>query len=313
VPNFGSRGVEIIGRLRSLPQLHKKRDASKLSSWFAIDSGSLRSGNWKVPGVVCHLFLRSRSEDRMPDTKGQIVFQQIGIGGILKQYRLVVPPNQREFSWTDKEVTTLFQDFAKAISDGEPEYFLGTITTLPRSPDLLEVIDGQQRLATVAILLSQIRNYLQDQDREPLIAESINNGFLTDIDREKRERVAKLRLNLDDNEFFRMMIGARKGDKRPEQTRKSHELISDAFEKAEQQVKHIVSGFDPKDHGDVLNKWILFAEHGTQVILLRVPTGVNAYKMFLRLRQYGLEIPGLERADYRVGRVRSRLQKERFL
>jgi hypothetical protein len=34
---------------------------------------------------------------------------------------------------------------------------------------------------------------------------------------------------------------------------------------------------------------------------------------YLRLRQYGLEIPGLERADYRVGRVRSRLQKERFL
>ena len=33
----------------------------------------------------------------------------------------------------------------------------------------------------------------------------------------------------------------------------------------------------------------------------------------LRLRQYGLEIPGLGRAAYRVGQVRSRLQKERSL
>lgn len=225
----------------------------------------------------------------MRSTRALIVFQQIGIGGILRQYRLVVPPNQREYSWTDKEVTTLFQDFAKAISDGEPEYFVGTITTIPSAPDLLEVIDGQQRLATVAILLSQIRNYLQDQDREPLIAESINNGFLTDIDREKRERVAKLRLNLDDNEFFRAMIGAKKGEKRPEPTRQSHELIAGAFELAEKQIKNIVSGLNPKDHGDELNKWILFIEHSAQVILLRVPTGVNAYKMFETLNDRGLK------------------------
>ena len=39
----------------------------------------------------------------------------------------------------------------------------------------------------------------------------------------------------------------------------------------------------------------------------------SSRQRLLRLRQYGLEIPGLERADYRVGRVRSRLQEERFL
>ena len=32
----------------------------------------------------------------MPEGKGQIGFQQIGLGGVLKQYKLVVPPNQRE-------------------------------------------------------------------------------------------------------------------------------------------------------------------------------------------------------------------------
>jgi hypothetical protein len=138
------------------------------------------------------------------DAKAQIGFHQIGLGGVLKQYRLQVPSNQREYSWTITEVTTLLQDFAKAIADGEGEYFLGTVVTIPRSPELLEVVDGQQRLATTAILLSQIRNYLIQ--REPLLAESITNGFLTDIDRDRRERVAKLQLNLDDNEFFRAMI-----------------------------------------------------------------------------------------------------------
>ena len=42
----------------------------------------------------------------------------------------------------------LFRDFAKAIADDEPGCFLGTIVTIPRSDGALEVVDGQQRLAT---------------------------------------------------------------------------------------------------------------------------------------------------------------------
>jgi hypothetical protein len=221
----------------------------------------------------------------MSDIKGQIGFQQVGIGGMLKQYRLIVPPNQREYAWTEREVTKLLQDFARAISEGESEYFLGTIVTIPRSPDLLEVVDGQQRLATVAILLSQIRNFLSD--KEKLISESID-GFLTDIDRSKRQRVTKLQLNLDDNEFFRLMITNKRDGQLPEAKRSSHERIHDAFDKTGKQVKAIVSGFDPKDHGDVLDKWIRFVEHHATVILLKVPNDVNAYKMFETLNDRGL-------------------------
>src|SRR5947209_828471 len=105
----------------------------------------------------------------MTDTGGQIHFDQVGIGSVLKQYLLAVPPNQREYSWTRKEVTTLLQDFGRAISEETAEYFLGTIVTIPRGIDLLEVVDGQQRLATTAILLSQIRNYLNG--KEPIIVE----------------------------------------------------------------------------------------------------------------------------------------------
>ena len=136
---------------------------------------------------------------------GQIGFEQIGIGSVLRRYRLQVPLNQREYRWTTKEVTKLFQDFAKAISEEGSEHFLGTIVTVPLAPEVLEVVDGQQRLATTAIFLSEIRNYLSESD--PLIAQDVENGLLTDIDRAARERVPKLKLNVDDNEFFRERIG----------------------------------------------------------------------------------------------------------
>ena len=134
----------------------------------------------------------------------EIGFAQLGLASVLKQNQLVVPPNQREYSWTEKEARTLFQDFARAIADGGGTYFLGTIVTIPRSNGLLEVVDGQQRLATTAILLSAIRDYLQTRDE--MIAQSIDSEFLTVIDRASRARVPRLRLNIDENEFFRSRL-----------------------------------------------------------------------------------------------------------
>ena len=36
--------------------------------------------------------------------KGQIAFEELGLGSVLKRYLLSVPANQREYSWTEREV-----------------------------------------------------------------------------------------------------------------------------------------------------------------------------------------------------------------
>ena len=133
-------------------------------------------------------------------------FSQLGLASILKQQKLLVPPNQRDYSWTEKEVTTLLQDFARAIRDSDLTYFVGTIVTIRKGQDVLEVVDGQQRLATTAILLAEIRNYLKDS--EPEICRSIGE-FLATIDRMSREEVPRLSLNLDDNDYFRARLTGR--------------------------------------------------------------------------------------------------------
>jgi len=223
----------------------------------------------------------------MSNPRSQIIVTQKGIGEILKQFQLKVPLNQRDYSWRgDIEVTTLFQDLAKAIADNEVEYFLGTISAIPDSTGLLEVIDGQQRLATITILLSQIRRYLVDKDA--VIAEDVKN-FLVYIDRPQRATLPKLRLNLVDNDFFRAMLSEESVFSPPVPTRRSHRLICDAFDNANRYVKKIVGGFDIKAHGDILNKWIDFIEFGATVILLQVPTGANLYKMFETLNDRGLK------------------------
>lgn len=242
----------------------------------------------------------------MSEVRGQIAFSQVGLGALLKQHRLVVPPNQREYAWTEKEVTTLLQDFAKAIADGGRDYFLGTIVTIPRSLNELEVVDGQQRLATTAILLAAIRDHLKTKG-ETVIVEDIDNTMLTDTDRRRRQRVPRLRLNLDDNEFFRSLITG----KTPDDPRKpSHKLMAKAFTEARDQVRRVVSTVDEKDHGDVLNNWLEFIEHSAQVILLKVPTDVNAYTMFETLNDRGLKTSQADLVkNYLFGQAADRLQE----
>ncbi|RJQ69213.1 MAG: DUF262 domain-containing protein [Desulfobacteraceae bacterium] len=222
----------------------------------------------------------------MRSQKSQIKVDQVGIGKILKDFTLIVPSHQRDYSWTDLEVRTLLQDLAKAISDNEPGYFLGTIVTIPGPSGRLEVIDGQQRLATITILLCQIRRYLREKD--DIIAEDIKT-FLFYTDRNQRAVVPRLRLNNADNDFFGAMLSDEQSGTITQPTSKSHRLITAAFKVISNYIDTIVGGFDAKVHGDILNKWINFVEFGADVILLQVPSGGNAYKMFETLNDRGLK------------------------
>jgi Protein of unknown function DUF262 len=248
----------------------------------------------------------------MSEPKSQIAFEELGLGSLLRRYHLRVPPNQREYAWTEREITQLLKDFAKAINEAGP-YFLGTIVTIPRDEGTLEVVDGQQRLATTTILLAAIRNYLRTRS-ENIIVQSIDNEFLSGIDRERRVQVPKLKLNHDDNELFNSIVTETTGTPMPEPLRASHERLLLAREEARKQVRRIVAPLDEKVHGDVLNEWVSFIEHRALVVLLRVPNDADAYKMFETLNDRGLRTSQADliknflfaRAGTRVSEVQSR-------
>lgn len=244
----------------------------------------------------------------MADTDRQIGFEQLGIGGVIRKYRLAVPLHQREYSWTDKEVTALFHDINKAISDVQPVYFLGSIVTIPKEGTALEVVDGQQRLATTAILLAAIRDYLKPSVSDSLIVTDIEAGFLTTVDRKARDTVSKLTLNSSDHNYFQNRI--LKADIDFKDSAVSHRLINEAALLARDHVLGIVKNHDAKNHGDVLNGWIDYLEHKAQVVLLKVPSEVNAYRMFETLNARGLQTSQSDLVkNYLFGHSGSRLHE----
>lgn len=70
-----------------------------------------------------------------------------------KQQTLVIPEYQRPYVWTPKERNKLLVQFKQhqERTDEKPLFYLGTIV-LHKKKNLLEIIDGQQRLTTLQIL-----------------------------------------------------------------------------------------------------------------------------------------------------------------
>jgi uncharacterized protein with ParB-like and HNH nuclease domain len=96
-----------------------------------------------------------------------IEINNVGIADALMRWELTVPVNQRRYEWDEEYVEQLFQDPTKAFVGSRSIYFLGTIVLTEGLKGNREVADGQQRLATTAILLSAIRDYLLELGDSP--------------------------------------------------------------------------------------------------------------------------------------------------
>jgi uncharacterized protein with ParB-like and HNH nuclease domain len=90
---------------------------------------------------------------------------------LLKDYLFEIPKYQRPYSWTDRELKDLQNDILKTLDKNE-DHFMATIVTVKldhlqnngNSLKRLEVVDGQQRLTSIAILLRAISNELLEVD-----------------------------------------------------------------------------------------------------------------------------------------------------
>jgi uncharacterized protein with ParB-like and HNH nuclease domain len=219
---------------------------------------------------------------------GKISFEDVGIARLLEQHQLRVPLHQREFSWTKEQVNDLYRDVADTIADRKPNYFLGTIVIALPEEDLPQIVDGQQRIVTTTILIAAIRDFMFRQNYNDS-AISLENDFLTKYDRIALEHVPNLRLNTDDDQYFRNSIIARSDS--PERnsataTKPSHFLLKEAAKLAEERVQLIVEGHS--DSQARLHEWIKYLQETVVVIVIWASKEMDAYKMFETLNDRGL-------------------------
>jgi hypothetical protein len=99
------------------------------------------------------------------DTPLGLTSNILNLAAVLTRRQLKVPRYQRPYTWTDREVRELIQDLWRAYKRGATFYFVGQIV-LVKNHGKLEVSDGQQRLATLTMLLAYIRDRIPGRAKQ---------------------------------------------------------------------------------------------------------------------------------------------------
>ncbi|MEU5344036.1 DUF262 domain-containing protein [Streptomyces sp. NPDC020766] len=81
-------------------------------------------------------------------------------------YDFEIPDYQRPYAWEEEQAVQLLTDVVEALDRGTEEpYFLGSVVLVKGSETpKADVIDGQQRLTTLTILLSVLRDLAEDPE-----------------------------------------------------------------------------------------------------------------------------------------------------
>lgn len=239
-----------------------------------------------------------------------------GLAHILADNDLFVPPYQRSYAWKADQVSSLLEDLAGAIrrapDKGTSEYFLGSVVAIGRD-GRLEIVDGQQRLATVSIILAAIRNQFLDEDDADM-AENIERQYLLRFDMETREYPARLTLNEVDNPYYQGWIVSRPADRNPTVTAQtpSHRRIKRAHDVAKKYFQQMWEQYSSSDASRALADWISFLRDHAQVIRVTVRDAADAFIIFETLNDRGLELSTADLLkNYLFGKSGDRLEETR--
>ncbi len=99
--------------------------------------------------------------------------------------QLVIPIYQRLYSWEKEQCKELWDDIIKIGGDDKMDgHFIGSILYvldgITHSDNTLLIIDGQQRLTTITLLLTALRNHLSDEVKR----KEIEDHYLINSDKD---------------------------------------------------------------------------------------------------------------------------------
>ena len=125
-------------------------------------------------------------------------------------YLFDIPVYQRPYAWTTEQASELLDDLTNAMNaDPEAPYFLGSIVLVKDGHDSRSaVVDGQQRLTTLAMLLCILRDLATTDGQAEALDEFVRqagNPFRGTEDR------FRLRLRERDQQFFDRRVQDRNG------------------------------------------------------------------------------------------------------
>jgi uncharacterized protein with ParB-like and HNH nuclease domain len=203
--------------------------------------------------------------------------KEISLGRLLESSEVYkIPEYQRPYSWNVEQWEDLFNDI-KELNENEV-HFLGSIIVVSEAHKLginyFNIVDGQQRLATLLTLLAVIRDLAKEKS-DNVLADHINNKFLYNIIYEdnREKKVLKLILGKQDNNVFQKILESEKVDE--------NHLIYNCYKFFRERIL--------KEDLD-LGKFFIKIRDNIVLVHINTFTEFNAFRLFETLNDRGLEL-----------------------
>lgn len=233
-----------------------------------------------------------------------------GIGHLISDRLLSIPDYQRAYSWTLEEVEELWFDVINAWRSETDEYFLGSIvTTVTGGSRRQQVIDGQQRLATVTLLYAAMRDIFRSRSDER--AADIERDLLGKKNMKTREREPRLTLNAEDNGVFQQIVNGNADSVQVLQA--SHQRLLDAFDFFAKNLAELVNGLPAESWQAPLVAVHDFLLERALVIDVNVADESRAFIIFETLNDRGLNLSTSDLLkNHLLGSARERIEEAKI-
>lgn len=211
-----------------------------------------------------------------------------GIGHLLADRLLAIPDYQRSYSWNIDEVGELWDDINKAMQIGAKEYFLGSVVTTTTNSKRQQVIDGQQRLATVSLLYAAMRDIFKERSDER--ASDIERDLLGKKNMATRQLEPRITLNAEDNDIFQRIVQGSRDALGLTATHESHRRLVNAYDLLRARLDALILGLPAENWQAPLIKWHEYVLLSAKVIEVHVLNENRAFVIFETLNDRGLNL-----------------------
>lgn len=227
----------------------------------------------------------------MAEKHRKIDSDALSLGELLRRpIAFAVPVYQRDFAWTKEEVGTLWSDLTVALSEGRDEYFLGAITvSRADASKRSSIIDGQQRLAVIAMMFAAITDAWRKQGDEKR-ANGVFHDYLGSEDRRTGDVMLKLSLNEANNPVFQSRVLEGKSLKPEEKKILSHS--NRLLDEAQSQITKALQDWLTKSEDKASSLLDLedFLSTAVNLILIEADDEADAFVLFETLNDRGLDL-----------------------
>ena len=223
------------------------------------------------------------------DTSTVSLSDIIGNGKIYK-----VPSYQRDYSWKQDDWEDLWADIL-TILNGESIHYMGSIVLQNNGEKIYSVIDGQQRLATLTLLvlgtIKEIQSLIDqgfDKENNHERIALLTKKFLGDKDPGSLTYSAKLSLNENNNSFFQTHLMVFRPPQNEKKLRDSDKLLWQAYNFF---LDKISDRFKKNENGEELANFLnrKIAEK-LMFIQIVVENELSAYTVFETLNSRGVSL-----------------------